>query len=267
MPSIKAITKKFKAYTVPVVILKNEAQTIEVGGKLQRNANTLVNYWDLITYEVQGNPTEIIGPKGLLGKKVSGVGYLCDEQGVTVSLERNGPRPQGEEPPTIVFNTMDYLEFRFHSETVPYILIQNNGMTVTWGGQIRKKGPVLTNGPGQPVYFIKNEMVEIFNVATGKSEMGYICDEAGVTVDIKRDFRVTYPDPFDESKKAEIEKRNKAILEGTEVGVKIKFSGGIGKLASFDRIPEIFDVGQSKKNLWFGIVIGLAIMFIISRFV
>ena len=252
---------------VPVIILNNGCRTIIVGSKLQRTANTLVNLWDLIGYEVHGNPTEIIGPSGMLGRKNSGVGFLCDEQGVTVSIERKGPKVQTE-PLEVVFDAGELIDYKLHAESVPFILMENNGLTWTWGGEIRKKGQVLTNGPGQPVYHIKSETVEIVNVVSGKTAMGYICDEAGVTVDIKRDFKVLYPEPlpFDKVKAEAVKARNEKILKGDDVGCQIKFAGAIGKAATFDRIPEIFDVGQSKKNLWVGVLMGLVIMFILSRF-
>jgi hypothetical protein len=268
MPSIKSFVNKFRAYLVPVIILNNNNRKIVVGSKLVRLPNTLVNIWDLIGYEVHGNPTEIIGPAGLLGRKTSGVGFLCDEQGVTVSVDRTAPK-EPTDIPEIVLSPSEYFDYKFHAETVPFILMESNGHSWTWGGEIRKKNNVLTNGPGQPVYLIKSDPVEIVNVASGKTAMGYICDEAGVTVDLKRDFRVTYPEDLIDNpvKLAALKERNKRILEGVEVGCTIKFSGAIGKEATFDRIPEIFDVGQSKKNLWVGIVIGLAAMFVISRFV
>jgi hypothetical protein len=265
MPSIKSTIKKFRAYIVPVVILNNRGKTIVIGTKLIRTANTLVNLWTLIGYEVHGNPTEIIGPPGMLGKKNAGVGYICDEQGVTVSLQRKGPQGQPE-PLEVVFDTGEFIDFKLHAETIPFILLENNGLTLTWGGEIRKKGDILTNGPGQPAYRIKGEMVEIINEVTGKTAMGYICDESGVTVTISRDFRVIYPEPFDEKVREAVRVRNEKILKGEEVGIQINFSGAIGKGATFDRIPEIFDVGQSKKNLYVGIVMGLGIMFVLSRF-
>lgn len=264
MPSIKSAIKKFKAYMVPVVILNNKGKSIIVGAKLQRTGNNVVNLWNLVSYEVRSDPTEIIGPSGMLGRKNANAGYLCDEQGVTVSLKRNGPKEQPE-PLEIVFDTSEYIDYKLHAETVPYILLENNGLTLTWGGEIRTNGAVLTNGPGQPVYRIKSDRVEIINEATGKTAMGYICDEQGVTVNIKREFRVIYPEPFDKSEIEAVKARNEKILNGDEVGIEINFSGAIGKLATFDRIPEIFDVGQSKKNLYVGLMIGLVIMFFLSR--
>lgn len=262
MPSIKGSINKFSAYTVPYVILKNEARTIIVGGWIQRNPNTLVTYWDLIGYEVVSNPTEIIGPKGLLGSVQSNVGYICDEAGVTVQLERTGPKlGEAADLQPIVFGKMEAIEYKFKAETIPFILISNNGLTLTWGGKIRKKGMILTDGPGKPFYRIlpSTPMVEIINSVTGQSGMGYICDETGVTVDLKRDFRVTYPAGHPKAGD------NAAILEGKQVGILIKFAGAIGRLATFDKIPEIFDVGQSKKNFWMGLIAGLFVMFMITR--
>jgi hypothetical protein len=264
MPSIKGSINKFSAYTVPYVLLKNEARTIVVGGWIQRNPNTLVTYWDLIGYEVRSNPTEIIGPKGLLGKSQSNVGFICDEAGVTVALERTGPKlSEMEEIQPVVFGKIEAIEYKLKAGTIPFILVSNNGLTLTWGGHIRKKGQILTDGPGKPVYRILPDipMVEIINVATGQTGMGYICDEIGITVDLKRDFRVTYPGEHP------LAGKNADILAGKEVGILVRFSGAIGRLASFDKIPEIFDVGQSKKNFWMGLIAGLFVMFMIRLLV
>lgn len=262
MPSIKATVRKFSTYKVSYVLLKNKAKTLVVGGKIQRTPNNLVNYWDLEGCEVHGEPTEIIGPKGILGKRESSIGYLWDDQGVTVSLERSGPKPEPE-PIEIAFDRVEAIEYRRTAVKVPFILIEDNGHSLTWGGEIRMKGQILTDGPGQPAYRIKSGMIEITNLTNGKTAMGYICDEAGVTVDIERDFRVIYPEPFDEKEREEIRARNEKILTGEEVGVKIRFSGAIGELLTFDKLPEIWNIGQSRKNLYTGMAIGAAIMFIV----
>ena len=259
--SIASIPKKFAAYLVPCVILKNEARTIEVGGMVRRTPNTLVNDWDLIGYEVHGNPTEIIGPAGWRKIPKSGVGYICDEVGVTVSLTRNGPKKTPDrtaENNDIVFGKLEAIAYKFKAETVPYILISNNGLTLTWGGHIRNKGRVLTDGPGKPVYQILGDMVEIVNLQTGESGMGYVCDETGVTVNIIKDFYVV---------KAPSLLKKPEVAESDKVEVKVKFSGGIGRLSSFDRIPEIFNIGQSKKNFYMGLAVGLFVMFIIRLLV
>lgn len=256
---------------MPCVILKNEALTWVVGLELQRNSNTVFDPWDLNNgFEPRSNPTEVIGPKGTLKRLHAGVGYLCDEQGVTVTLERSGPKVTEDisaENKEIVFGFMEGLEYVRTAEKVPFILISNNGLTVTWGGKIRKKGPVLTDGPGKPVYRIMpgTPMIEIINRMTGESGMGYLCDEIGVTVDPKRDFRVTYPETADTPEKlAAIKAENQKIISGESVGITIKFSGAIGKLATFDKIPEIFDVGQSKKNLYIGLIGGVVLGLIIG---
>jgi len=238
---------------VPCIELKNEAKTIVVGGKLRRTQNKVVNDWDLIGYEIHGNPTEIIGPSGITGRAADGIGYICDESGVTVSFERSGPKPEVQPADgDLIFGKAELIGYKLNAETVPFILISNNGITVTWGGYIRRKGKVLTDGPGLPAYKIMSDAVEIINLSTGKNGMGYICDEAGVTVTIGREISVKYP--------LEMIKKNPEL---EKVEVKIKFSGVIGILATFDRIPEIFNVGQSRKNFWMGIAAGLFIMFVI----
>jgi hypothetical protein len=271
--SVKGLPQKFRAYKLPAIILKNEGMTWAVGGQLQRNSNLLIDPWDLKGYEPRSNPTEIIGPAGFWRKLHPGVGYLCDEQGVTVSLIRSGPKLTGEnsaENKEIVFGFMEGIEYQRHAEKIPYILVSNNGSSVTWGGEIRKKGLVLTDGPGRPVYRIKEDtqMIEIQNLATGQTSMGYLCDETGVTVNLKRDFRVTYPEDWDDPiKQAAIIEKNKKIITGEEVGILIKFCGAIGALGTFDIIPGIFDVGQSKRNLYTGIIVGAVIMFILRLIV
>lgn len=268
--SVQGIVKKFKAYKMPSIILKNEARTWIVGGQLQRNSNTLFDPWDLMGYEPRSNPTEIIGPAGFRKSQMSGVGYLCDEQGVTVSLERNGPRLSEEnaaENQEIVFGFLEGVEYRRTAEKIPFILISNNGLTVTWGGMIRKRGQILTDGPGKPVYKILQDtpMIEILNIQTGKVNMGYLCDETGVTVNIKRDFKVTYPEDYnDPVKLAAIRAKNKEIVEGKSVGVLIKFCGAIGALATFDKLPEIWNIGQSKRNLYIGLIAGGVVGLIIG---
>ena len=179
---------------VPCIELKNEARTIVVGGKLRRTQNKVVNDWDLIGYEVHGNPTEIIGPSGIVGTQKDGIGYICDESGVTVSLERKGPKPEIQPADgDLIFGTGELVQYKLTAETVPFILISNNGITVTWGGYIRRKGKILTDGPGKPAYKIMSDAVEIIDLSTGKNGMGYICDEAGVTVTIGREITVKYP--------------------------------------------------------------------------
>jgi hypothetical protein len=267
--SVKGFAKKFRSYKLPCIILKNEAMTWVVGGQLQRDSNSLIDPWDLKGYEPRSDPTEIIGPAGFRKNLHAGIGYLCDEQGVTVSLKRDGPivtEENSAENKEIVFGYLEGMEYRRNAEKVPFILVSNNGLTVTWGGEIRKRGLVLTDGPGQPVYRIKPDtpMIEILNIATGQMNMGYLCDEIGVTVKLKRDFRVTYPEDWDDPiKQAAIIEKNKKIVAGDEVGILIKFSGAIGGLMTFDVLPKIFDVGQSKRNLYTGIIVGAVVMFIL----
>ena len=271
--SVQGIVKKFKAYKMPSIILKNECRTWIVGGQLQRTANTLFDPWDLMGYEPQSNPTEIIGPVGFRKTIRSGVGYLCDEQGVTVSLERTGPKLTPEnaaENQEVVFGFFEGVEYRRNAERLPFILISNNGMTVTWGGMIRTKGQILTDGPGKPVYKILQgtPMIEILNITTGQTSMGYLCDETGVTADLKRDFRVTYPEDYTNPVKlAAIKAKNKEIVEGQSVGILIKFCGAIGALATFDKLPEIWNIGQSKRNLYIGLIAGAGVGLLLGVFV
>jgi hypothetical protein len=250
MGKIKSITNKFSASMVPYVLVKNECKTIEIGGTIRRTPNTLINDWDLLGYEVRGEPTEIIGPN-----KKSGMGFICDEAGVTVSLERSGPEYSEEnsaENEDLTFTRLQAIRHKLTAEIVPFVLISNSGKTLTWGGYIRKRGKVLTDGPGKPAYRIVSDTTEIINQANGKTGIGYICDETGVTVDIKRDFHIEYP---------LVIKKRYPDLE--KVLVKVRFSGVIGILGTFDRIPTIFDVGQSRKNFYMGLAAGLIAMFMI----
>jgi hypothetical protein len=268
--SVSGFTKRFKAYKLPCIVLKNEMRTWIVGDELQRTPNLLVDPWDLEGYEPVSNPTEIIGPAGILKRNQARVGYICDEQGVTVTLERSGPKITPEnsaENKEIVFGFFERISYTRNAEKVPFILISNNGLSVTWGGEIRKKGMVLTDGPGKPVYRIKPEtpMIEIVNRATGKTAMGYLVDEIGVTVDLKRDFRVTYPeDDEDPGKLAAIKELNKKIISGEVVGITIRFNGSIGEVGTYDILPKIFDIGQSKRNFYIGVIVGGIIFFIIG---
>lgn len=260
--SVQGLARKFKAYKLPCIVLKNEGRTWVVGSQLQRNANVLFDPWDLMGYEPRSDPIEIIGPVGIRKTIRAGVGYLCDEQGVTVSIKRDGPNLSEENAAAnkeIVFGFLEGMEYRRNAEKLPFILISNNGLSVKWGGMIRKKGLVLTDGPRQPVYniLVDTPMIEILNLITGEVSMGYLCDETGVTVNLKRDFRVTYPEDYtDPVKLAAIKARNKEIVEGKSVGILIKFCGAIGALATFDKLPEIWNIGQSKRNLYIGIIIG-----------
>jgi hypothetical protein len=271
--SVQGIVRKFKAYKLPCIILKNEGRTWVVGSQLQRSANVLFDPWDLMGYEPRSNPTEIIGPVGIRKTIRAGVGYLCDEQGVTVSLEREGPELSEENAAVnqeIVFSFIEGMEYRRNAEKLPFILISNNGLTVTWGGMIRKKGLILTDGPGRQVYKIQQDtpMIEILNILTGEVTMGYLCDETGVTVSLKRDFKVTYPEDYNTPEKLKvIQAKNKEIIEGKSVGILIKFCGAIGALATFDKLPEIWNIGQSKRNLYIGLILGAIVGFILGNII
>jgi hypothetical protein len=249
MGKMAAIANKFKSYMTPVIWVKNDGKTFIVGSTLRRTPNTLVNDWDLVGVEVRGGPVEMVGPKGWRGSEQKGVGYLCDETGITLEIKRNGPElteRNSAENADMVFKTFESVTYKLSAEQVPIILISNGGNTWTWGEMIRRRGKTLTNGPGQPAYKIVSPAVEITNMASGYTGMGYLCDETGITVDFKRDIIILAPPPL-------------VTIEGlklTPVEIFGNFSGAIGKLATFDKIPEIFNIGQSKRNLYMGILIG-----------
>jgi len=111
-------------------------------------------------------------------------------------------------------------------------------------------------------------MIEILNILTGLVTMGYLCDETGVTVSLKRDFKVIYPEDYDNPEKRKaIQAKNKEIIEGKSVGILIKFCGAIGALATFDKLPEIWNIGQSKRNLYIGLIVGFVVGIIVGTIV
>lgn len=255
---------------MPYVFVKNGGRTVEVGGVATRTPNCLYDPWSLLGWEIRSRSTKLIGPKGK-----STMGFVCDEAGVTVAFTRKvvpsaevcpGDATMKEmvnAPLQTFMNAAEEVEWRLKATKVPVLYLKDNGETLEWGGYIRMREKILTNGPGQPLFRIMSGQTEIVNTTTGKTEMGYICDESGQTIEIIRDIKILEPDPLPGEERKPLPAKGAELPEPDKVNVIISFCGAVGKVCSFDRIPDIFDVGQSKRNFWMGLGLGLFVMFVI----
>ena len=75
---------------VPVVRLSNvgsggEFRTIQIIDKVKKRGNSLIETWDQIGWEIDKDPIELIDQKG-----ISRIGYVVDEAGRTVQINRSG---------------------------------------------------------------------------------------------------------------------------------------------------------------------------------
>jgi hypothetical protein len=268
---IKSTTKKFQAPSIPYVFIRNGGGSIEVGKTGARTPNCVYDPWTLYGWEVRSESTELVGPD-----KVSRAGYVCDEAGITVALkiqksERPGPVLSGDvalrdlvnHPMQVFMSASEILQWKVTAKKVPVIYLSNDGQKLEWGGTLRTDGKILTDGPGEPVFRINSRPTEIFNAQTGKTEPGYICHESGQTVEFVRDITILKPDPLPGEVSKPLPAGGATLPAPDKVNVVISFCGAVGKLCSFDRIPDIFDVGQSKRNFWMGLGLGLFVMFVI----
>lgn len=270
--SVKGTINKFSGTTLPYAFIRNEGRTVEVGGNATRpTPNSLYDPWTLDGWEIRSPSTILTDSKG---KRT--MGYVCDEAGITVSFTREiksketGEISPGDvslnecikNPLQVFMSASEQIDWRVTAKKYPALYLKENGTTLEWGGYIRGNDKILTNGPGEPVYRIMSAQTEIVNKATGKSELGYICDESGQTVEIGRDITILHPDPLPGQP---LPAQGSKLPEPDKVNITIKFCAAVGKVCSFDRIPDIFDVGQSKRNFWMGLGAGLFAMFVVTR--
>lgn len=272
MTSLKGEIRKFQGQSVPYAWIRNGGRSIEVGKTATRTPNCIYDPWTLFGWEVRSTSTELIGPD-----RQPKIGYVCDEIGVTVALEigkagEPAPVAPGDvalkdlvtAPLQVFMSASEVMQWKVVAKKVPVIFLSNDGSTLEWGGVLRTNGKILTNGPGEPLFRITSEPVEIVNGVSGKSGMGYICHrESGQTVDITRDVTVLKPDPLPGGEVKPVPTKGAELPEPEKLTAVISFCGAIGKLCSFDRVPEIFDVGQSKRNFWMGLGLGLFAMFVL----
>jgi len=280
--TITARVNKFRTSSVSYVFIRNGGSTVEVGGIAMRTPNCLYDPWSLLGWEIHSEGTKLISP-GLLTRKESRIGYVCDESGVTASFQRHlgtqaplqAPGADGtldevvKAPLQVTLTARQAVDWRMKALAFPVLYLSDGGRTLEWGGYIRGNDTILTNGTGEPVYRIIGDMTEIANTATGKTGMGYICDvDSGQTVTIGREITILPPKPLPGDAPAAKNLPRTADLPDPEpVNIVIRFCGAVGEICSFDRIPDIFDVGQSKRNFWMGMGVGLFVMFLIRLLV
>jgi hypothetical protein len=275
MMPITSPLNKFGNPEVPYVLLRNDVEisdkterkvrTIEIGGTVIVKGNGLFNVWDVLGYEIHSGTIDIKGnvPGLLHTTRTEGMGFVCHEKGMTLDIQKiieaGSPDQDEFSDIEVPWSSKEAWIYSMTAEKVPVILLTSNGLE--WGREIRRKGLVLTDGPGQPVYRILPDTETEIKNKNGISAMGYVIDvEKKITIPIIVDIKIE-KGPADPKNKTEKPLVNPP--EQIKVYLKGKFEGVLGKIIAFDKIQDTLGVGTSKKDFWMGIGIGLVVMFIV----
>jgi hypothetical protein len=274
MSWLKSKLNNLSAPELPVIILRNGSEkkeggavirTVEIGRTLALKDNGLFNVWKVQGYEIRSGGTELSWTEGRMHKsRRTSIGYVCHESGITLSLERNVLREKKPDVFTginLEWSPQELTQFLLLAPRVPVIVVSSGGEKIETGGDIRRQGDLLTDGPGKPVYRICSGMTEIVD-AKGASQMGYIIDEESmctceIVVDVKILKSAPYISPFDEAPVKSL------ISPDPQIEIKGRFEGVIGKLIAFDKSQDIFGIAFSKRDFWMGVGIGLVVMFLV----
>jgi hypothetical protein len=154
--------------------------------------------------------------------------------------------------------------WKLSAQKVPVVRLANQAHTIEFMGYLRKRENSLIDPWNQRGYEIRSGPVEI--IVNGKKEMGYAVDEAGITVEFKRDIRIQAAIPVNQPLALSNDPFQEIddLLIPKEGYINYNWEGVIGKLATLDDINEGLDLGKSMKNTIIGLAIGIPIGWILT---
>jgi len=132
---------------------------------------------------------------------------------------------------------------RLTAPKVPIVCLTNQARTIEFIDNCVKRGNSIIEPFHQNGWEIKSSPVEI--VKDGKKRIGYVVDEAGITVSFSRNIQIH------------------SALTGGDVSY--NWQGVIGKCSTLDDINEGLDLGKSMKNTVIGLIIGIPIGWILTQ--
>ena len=150
---------------------------------------------------------------------------------------------------------------RLTAPKVPVVRLANNAQTLEFMGYLKKRENSLIDPWNQRGYEIRSPPIEI--MINGKKEIGYVVDEAGITVAFHRSIRIVPAIPVqgnDPKGLFEVED----LLVPKQGFIEYNFEGIIGRLATLDDIAEGLDLGKSLKNTLIGFIFGIPVGWVIT---
>jgi len=153
---------------------------------------------------------------------------------------------------------------RLTAPKVQVVRLANQARTIEFMGDCEKRENSIIDRFHQRGWEIKSPPIEI--VRDGKKQMGYVVDEAGITVSFVRDIRIqtaipVNPDQVEGDPFFELDE-----LTVPKAGyINYAWEGVIGRCATLDDIAEGLDLGKSMKNTVIGLLVGIPIGWIFTQ--
>ncbi len=148
---------------------------------------------------------------------------------------------------------------RLFTPKVPVVRFSHGGQSIEFLGYITNRGNSLFDPWQEKAWEIHSPPVKI--AINGKAEMGYAVDEAGTTVEIRRDIKIEEPPTLEEI----FNGKTKPAAEKIKVYIDLFFEGILGRAAAADDINEAMNLNKSIKNTVIGLIIGIPIGYILTQ--
>jgi hypothetical protein len=258
---LEIVRKLIKNQTVPLVHLEGNDKVSKVQwvGAVQKNPNSLLDLFSLVSWELHSNPVEFF---------ISGVslgwGYIGDIAGPTVDISRSAPAV-GPVPAAGEIKTPEGLSIRGTiSRALATIPEQKKKLPycpcVIISGEKRireihfeyldllEDTVLLDKRKNRRFTIIPDTKIDI-TMPDGYSGSGWICDESGQTVTINRSIKIM--GLLRDKKGVPVLKDGNPI----EIEVGINWSGRLGQRATNDKMTALWSSAISgREKLIFGVL-------------